>query len=98
MAEQDTKEEEVKKFLRYNYPAMKKTQVGLCVCLCVSGGMGGRGQRPRGRGTVGRRGGGIDVPAATFAAPAAASISQCHETAWCARGERREGPRLRPCR
>jgi ATP-binding cassette subfamily E protein 1 len=27
VAEQDTKEEEVKKFLRYQYPAMKKTQV-----------------------------------------------------------------------
>jgi ATP-binding cassette subfamily E protein 1 len=28
VVEQDTKEEEVKKFLRYQYPAMKKTQVG----------------------------------------------------------------------
>lgn len=27
VAEQDTKEEEIKKFLRYQYPAMKKTQV-----------------------------------------------------------------------
>jgi hypothetical protein len=34
VAEQDTKEEEVKKFLRYQYPAMKKTQVCLCRKLC----------------------------------------------------------------
>lgn len=27
VVEQDTKEDEVKKFLRYQYPAMKKTQV-----------------------------------------------------------------------
>lgn len=30
VAEQDTKEEEIKKFLRYQYPSMKKTQVMSC--------------------------------------------------------------------
>jgi hypothetical protein len=35
VAEQDTKEEEIKKFLRYQYPAMKKTQVGRSIKVII---------------------------------------------------------------
>jgi translation initiation factor RLI1 len=36
VVEQDTKEDEVKKFLRYQYPAMKKTQVREAAGLAVA--------------------------------------------------------------